>query len=119
MKKKVFIIAISIISAVVLLFVIAIAAIFISGNQITTARCVVTDNGSLFMVYDDRPVELHYDKDTDFQTGDKLLIIHQSAFAESYPEQTRAFYIIRIGSGTKDDIPENVWTFFIDLHQTE
>lgn len=71
------------------------------------------------MVYDDRPVELHYDKDTDYQTGDKLLIIHKSAFAESYPEQTRAFFIIRIGNGTKDDIPENVWNSLIELYQTE
>lgn len=40
MKKKGMIVAISIISAIVLLLVIAIAAIFISGNQITTARSV-------------------------------------------------------------------------------
>ena len=115
MKKKGFMIAISIISAIVLLFIIAITVIFISGNQITTARCIVTDSGILFMVYDDRPVQLNYGKDADFQTGDKLLIIHQSAFAESYPEQTKAYLIVRIGSGSADDIPENAWNILREV----
>jgi len=58
------------------------------------------------MVYDERPVRISAGEDKDYQTGDKLLIVHASAFAESYPEQARTIFVMKIGSGTKDDIPQ-------------
>ena len=105
MKKGVKI-AVIIIAAVLALALVGLAIIFLSGNQITVARCIVTENGSLYMVYDERPVRISAGDDRDYQTGDKLLIIHASAFAESYPEQTRVVFVMKIGSGTKDDIPQ-------------
>ena len=105
MKKGVKI-AVIIIAAVLALALVGVAIIFLSGNQITVARCIVTENGSLYMVYDERPVRISAGDDRDYQTGDKLLIIHASAFAESYPEQTRVVFVMKIGSGTKDDIPQ-------------
>ncbi len=41
------------------------------------------------MVYDERPVYLSFNGDKEYETGDNLLIVHQSAFAESYSEQIR------------------------------
>lgn len=108
MKKKGLIIALSVIGAIVALALIMFAVVLFSGNQITVARCIVTENGSLYMVYDDRPVHLNYTGDKGYETGDKLLIIHQSAFAESDPEQTRAYFIMKLGSGSLDDIPQEV-----------
>jgi len=105
MKKGVKI-AVIIIAAVLVLALVGLAIIFLSGNQITVARCIVTENGSLYMVYDERPVRISAGDDRDYQTGDKLLIIHASAFAESYPEQARAVFVMKIGSGTKEDIPQ-------------
>ena len=105
MKKGVRI-AVIIIAAVLALALVGLAIIFLSGNQITVARCIVTENGSLYMVYDERPVRISAGEDRDYQTGDKLLIIHANAFAESYPEQARAVFVMKIGSGTKEDIPQ-------------
>ena len=105
MKKGVKI-AVIIIAAVLALALVGVAIIFLSGNQITVARCIVTENGSLYMVYDELPVRISAGEDRDYQTGDKLLIVHATAFAESYPEQARAVFVMKIGSGTKEDIPQ-------------
>ena len=105
MKKGVKI-AVIIIAAVLALALVGVAIIFLSGNQITVARCIVTENGSLYMVYDERPVLISVGEDRDYQTGDKLLIVHATAFAESYPEQARAVFVMKICSGTKEDIPQ-------------
>ena len=103
MTKKKWLIAAAALAAVVLL---ALAIVLLSGNQFTVARCIVTGNRSLYMVYDGRPVHLAC-KPTDCQTGDKLLILHQSAFAESFPERTRAYWVMKIGSGSRADIPQS------------
>ncbi len=111
MKKKIVLTAlVSIFAVIVLVF----SCVLFSGNQFTIARCIVTDNDSLYMVYNDRPVHLIYNKDTDYQTGDKLLIVHQSAFAESCPEQTRAYFVMKIGSGSKNDIPQKAFDVLIE-----
>lgn len=114
MKKKGFKTAFIIIVTIVAFVLIGMVAILLSGNQITVARCIVSDNESLYMVYDERPVKLNNEKETNYQTGDKLLIVHQSAFAESYPEQTRAYLIIKIGNGSEDDIPQGAFDVLIE-----
>ena len=98
--------AVIIIATVLALAVLGLVVLFLSGNQITVARCIVTENDSLYMVYDERPVRISAGEDKNYQTGDKLLIVHASAFAESYPEQARTVFVIKIGSGTKEDIPQ-------------
>ena len=110
MKNKKWIIPVVIIVAILVL---ATAIVVLAGNQFTVARCIVTDNDSLYMVYEERPIHLAYDNNTDYQTGDKLLVLHQSAFAESYPEQTRAYFIMKIGSGSKEDISQKVFDILI------
>ena len=104
MKRK-RIILITLISLAALILISA-AIILFSGNMFTAARCIVTDNGALFMIFDGRPVKLS-GADGDFQTGDKLLILHAAAFAESDPEQARAVAAVRIGEGSIDDVPES------------
>ncbi len=111
MKNKKWFIPVIIIVSILLL---GVAGVYFSGNQITVARCIISDNNRVYMVYDDRPVGLAYGKDTDYQTGDKLLIIHKSAFAESYPESTRAYLMIKIASGSKDDVPQKALGVLIE-----
>ena len=111
MKKKRWV---TLVASIIVILVLLVMVIFLSGNKFTVARCIVTDNDSLYMVYDDRPIHLSYDKTTDYQTGDKLLIVHQSAFAESYPEQARAYFIMKIGSGSKEDVPQKVFDILIE-----
>ena len=117
MKKGVKI-AVIIIAAVLALALVGVAIIFLSGNQITVARCIVTENGSLYMVYDERPVRISAGEDRDYQTGDKLLIVHATAFAESYPEQARAVFVMKIGSGTKEDIPQKAIDVLTETENT-
>ena len=113
MKKGVKITAI-IIATVLALALLGLVVLFLSGNQITVARCIVTENGGLYMVYDERPVRISAGEDKDFQTGDKLLVVHASAFAESHPEQARTIFVMKIGSGTKDDIPQKAFDVLIE-----
>ncbi len=108
MKKKSLITILSVFGAIILLVAIAFGIILLSGNQIiTVARCIVADNGALYMVYDERPIKLNYSNETDYLTGDKLLIVHQSSFSESDPEQCRAYFVIKVGDGTATDVPQH------------
>lgn len=108
-KKTILIIAICVVSALLL----APAAIILSGNQITVARCVITQNNAIYMVYDERPVGIGHDKQDKYKTGDLLVILHRSAFNETYPENTKASLIVKIGNGTQDDIPKKVFDALI------
>ena len=114
MKKKGLTILLSLIGIVVALALLLFAVILFIGNQITIARCIATDNGGLYMVYDERPVHLSFNGDKEYETGDNLLIVHQSAFAESYPEQTRAYFIMKLGSGSEKDIPQKAIDVLIE-----
>ena len=111
MKKKRWV---TLVTSIIVILVLLVMVIFLSGNKFTVARCIVTDNDSLYMVYDDRPIHLNYNKERAYQTGDKLLIIHSSAFAESYPEQARAYFIMKIDSGSKEDIPQKAIDVLIE-----
>ena len=114
MKKKGLIITLSIIGAILALSLIFIAVVIFSDNQLTVARCIVTENGGLYMVYDERPVHLNYNGAKGYETGDKLLIVHANAFAESYPEQARAVFIMKIGSGSLEEIPQKALDVLIE-----
>ena len=95
-------------AAVLVLTAAGAVTLLLSGNEWTVARCVVTEAGSVYMVYDGRPVLLTSLGERDYRTGDQLLILHASAFAESYPEQVRTVLTIRIGRGSRADIPADV-----------
>ena len=114
-KKTILIIAICVVAALLMVA----AAVILSGNQITVARCVITANNAMYMVYDERPVKIGVDQHDKYQTGDRFLILHASAFAESDPEQARASLIVKIGNGTQDDIPQKVFDVLIETGNWE
>lgn len=115
MKKKGLIVALSVVGAIILFAAIVAGVLLLSGNNVTTARCIVTDDGTLYMVCDERPIQLNYGKETDFKTGDKLLIVYSTAFAESYPEQTRAAFIVKLSGGTARDVPQRAFDVLYSL----
>ncbi len=98
------IIILACLGAAVGLTVLFFSAIFISGNNLTFASCYVAENGYIYMVYDGRLVGLNGTGDVKLSTGDKAFIIFGSAFAESYPESTRAVYIVKIADGEPDEL---------------
>lgn len=78
----------------------------------STGRCVLSGQGSCFLVLDGTPIELHnrtgnLDAFGDLATGDRLFVIH-SNIQETYPAQTSAYFCLRIGRGGTADIPRNV-----------
>lgn len=111
MKKKILRLTVA---AVLIAAAVGLLILCFSGNQLTVARCVVTEGGSLYMVYDDSPVLLTSVGERDYRTGDKLLILHANAFAESYPEQARAVFVCKIASGTEEDVPQKVYDVLIE-----
>lgn len=111
MKKKIFCIAL----AASLLVAAGGLCLLLSGNEFTVARCIVTDGGGVYMVHHDCPVLLTSLGDRDFQTGDKLLVLHANVFADSYPQQARTVFILRIGRGSRADIPESALKIFTEL----
>lgn len=120
MNRRTIVKGIVITAVIVLLIVCALAALlFFSGNRVTVARCIVTESGSLYMVYEDRPVQLNYEGDVDCKTGDKLFIVHSTAFAESWPEQTRAVLVIRLSRGDESDVPDNAFDIFSETESGE
>lgn len=93
--------------------------LLLSGNQITITNCIVTEKGTLYMVYHERPVRLNYGKETAYQTGDKLFIVHSTAFAESDPEQTRTIFLLKIASGSEDDVSSKALSVLEELDKIE
>ncbi len=69
-----------------------------------TVRCYVSEGGSVYMLYHDRLVKLNYKSEIELDTGDEIFVIFRSSFAESFPEQTKAHFIIKVADGTRQDL---------------
>lgn len=117
MKKIAWIIVI-ILASVLAIGLIGLAIIFLTGNQITVARCIVTESGGLYMVYDERPVSIGAGEGRNYQTGDKLLIVHDKAFAESYPERAKTIFVMKTGSGTKENVPQKALDILAETRES-
>ena len=105
----------SIVISLVVLIVILASAVIFSGSRITVARCIVADSRTVFMVYGDIPIQLNGVSVKDYQTGDKLFIVHASTYAESYPEQTAAKFVFKISGGTESDVSEKAMNILREL----
>lgn len=78
----------------------------------STGRCVLSDQGSCFLVLDGTPVELYSpagstDAFGGLATGDRLFVIH-GGIRETFPAQTCAYFCLRIDRGNTQDIPQNI-----------
>ena len=77
-----------------------------AGTNVTITNVIVTDSGIVYMDYYDRPVRLTNNVPKELKTGDECIIVFSSAFADSWPEQTRTLLVIKFKSGTEKDISE-------------
>ncbi len=111
MKKKVLITVLSLAAIAVLIT----AILFFSGNTVNVSRCIVSENGAVYMVLGENPVKLNYGKEHSFTTGDLLFVVHESAFAESYPEQTRASFVMKLRDGSENDVPQKAINVLTEL----
>lgn len=106
----------TIVFSIIIIVIVLLASLFFSGNDITVARCIITENGELFMVDGERPVILNGCSKKDYKTGDKLFIIHSTAYAESYPEQTAAKLVFKISDGTEQDVNQKALDILKELN---
>lgn len=81
------------------------AGFLLHGRAVSLGRCVVAESGTLLWIDGDQPVVLHGADSTGYATGDRLLILHDNAIEESYPAQTHAYAVWRVGGGSAADIP--------------
>ena len=81
------------------------------------AEILIADNGSVMLIDDNSPIVLSVknpDSLENLSTGDKILVFHDG-IRESYPAQTFAQFVMKLGSGTEADIPADVITQLREL----
>ncbi len=83
------------------------------GYGMSVGRALYAKDGSCMIVVDENsPIRMSDRSDggnlfDGISTGDKILVIH-TAIAESYPAQTGVHWLMKIGEGDRDDIPEKI-----------
>ncbi len=107
MKRKGYRIAITVIAVILMLSVVGRGWLLLTDADTSLTRCIITESGKVYMAHQGQPVLLNGVENRDYETGDLLLVIHSSAFAESYPEQTIAYFAIRVAGGSVKDVPQS------------
>ena len=104
MKKKI-LIAVS-----VIVCVIAIGLFILAGKSISPSvgLYLQADNVNM-LILDNSPISMSGNDDMfeKYESGDKILVLHDGIL-ESYPGQTRAYFVMKLADGEMSDIPENV-----------
>ena len=82
------------------------------GYGISVGNFLPSSNGSTLIVVDNSPIRMSNLSDNEdlfskCSTGDKLLVVH-SGIAESYPAQSGAYFILKLGEGDITDINDEV-----------
>lgn len=107
MKKKKWILPVSIVSGVIVLCIAAVfafgAILSAKGYGISTGRLYFADNGTYLIDSDDMAMRVSDCSDDaelfkGYRNGDKVVLFHDGV-DESYPAQTGGYYIIRTSKG--------------------
>ncbi len=116
-KKRKWLLPTCILLGVILLLVVAFfifaAVMNAKGYGMSVGRALYAKDGSCMLVVDENsPIRMSDRSDggnlfDGISTGDKILVIH-TGIAESYPAQTGAHWLMKIGEGDRDDIPEKI-----------
>ncbi len=100
--------------ALVAVVLLGLAVIYLSGNKITIACCIPAEDGGLYMVDDERPIILDYKKDVECEIGDRFFVIHSVAQSKCYPDKRDAVFVIKLGDGKVEDIPDKVFNILFE-----
>lgn len=107
MKKRKWILPVSIVGGVIVLCIVAIfafgAILSAQGYGISTGRLYFADNGTYLINSDDMAMRVSDCSDDaelfkGYQNGDKVILFHDGV-NETYPAQTGGYYIIRTSKG--------------------
>lgn len=119
MKKKVWLIPVCIVAAILLLGVIGILCMNANALGFSTGRILISSHGSYMLIENNSPIQMSNPKNKaklfdGLENGDEVLVIH-GATAESYPGRTGAYAIFKLKDGDISDIPEEVLTSLTEL----
>lgn len=109
MKKKYLFISIICVVIVLLSGIVLIAK---NSIDFSIGTCIVADNGSYLVVFDNSPVVMSQrsGKDSLFselETGNRIFVIHDG-IAESYPGKTGVYFVWKLSDGQTSDVPKEV-----------
>lgn len=106
LKKKLFI-AIPIVLIVTLILA---AAVFMHNKAFRVARIIEAENENYLWVTEDEGPTLIIEEWLcdlrEVNTGDKVLLLCDSAVLLSYPGQNTVYYCKKLEAGTREDIPQ-------------
>lgn len=103
MKKRILVIL-----ALALCLCAALMVALLRDRSISVGHCIKMSDGGCILVRDNVPICLstrsgNKDMFRDLQTGDRILVVH-GLVGETYPEQSRADLVLRLGKGSAEDI---------------
>ncbi len=115
MKKtsiKILCVILAVFLLIAAVFVIGMGILTAKGYGITEGRVLITAHGSYMLIDENNsPIEISNRSDKDiFQglsSGDEILVLHDG-IEESYPARTGAYYCKKLNDGKTEDIPASV-----------
>jgi len=111
MKKKLWIIVLATVVALILLLVIAVGIMLHKGYGASVGKYLESKDGKAMLVSGNSPTVMsnrtNRDIFDDLDVGDEIFVIH-TGIAESYPGQMGAYAVIKLKDGSAEDVPDAV-----------
>ena len=118
MKKKIWLIPVAVIGALLIVFI-AFAGIMINkGYGMSQGLYLEGKDGQAMLICENSPIVMsnrtNRELFDDLEVGDEILVIHDG-INESYPGQTGAYTIIKLSDGDIANIPQIVIDQLVEL----
>lgn len=118
MKKKIWLIPVAVIGALLIVFI-AFAGIMINkGYGMSQGLYLEGKDGQAMLICENSPIVMsnrtNRELFDDLEVGDEILVIHDG-INESYPGQTGAYAIIKLSDGDIANIPQIVIDQLVEL----
>lgn len=118
MKKKKWLISLSIIVAVLILVTASAGILIYKGYDVSTGVYLESKDGAAILICEKTPIKMSNRTERELfdslNIGDKILVFHDG-IAESYPARTGAYAVFKINNGTTGAIPPSVVDELIEL----
>lgn len=109
-KRRIALLTVTGLLVLLILAGIALVGVFAArGIGVTVGRYLQCESGIAMLIDDGTPITMSDRSGGDLfaglSTGDEILVVHDGVM-ESYPAQTGAYLVIRLGGGSMADIPQ-------------
>lgn len=118
MKKKKWLIPITIIVVILIAFISTVGILISKGYGASIGLYLEANDGVAMLICDNSPIVLSSNHNGDMfynlDAGDKIFVIH-TGIEESYPGKTAALAVFKLSNGDASDIPQTVLTELFEL----